>query len=449
MVGAGTKRKRRARANAVAEEVDDRRRQAAVEKKQLGVEILRETPGDSIFTEDRVGENRHAIKQLDRSQFIEQRRAAKRARRNAPKERKSEVGCTTTGAAWKEGELNGKKKNGPIAAVEKSILERKHFDKPEGHVGNRSSVLRQAKKHTTGKEDLWTSATSEVVKKEIGLNRRRLVEKTNASRKEATSVIHPSNGLSINPSYEDHQDKLGEALARIVTKDDATAWVDQRMSYDPALLEESTEGEFGDTGMKVDSGADDGANEETEEEAPVFRGAPERKTRSQRHKETRKREMVANIARKKADKRTTKDFENIEDVSKVAEAAAEKLHGITKQRMLEENPLPTPSADEPVLKRIAGRNVRNEKEMDPFVLSSELGKGMRDVKMPRANPVLRDRYLSYERRGIIAAPKVIKKELWRMQKERQADLMRDKRKRKGRGSRSNLTFWKNGKSVIL
>lgn len=449
MVSAGTKRKRRERGNRVAIQVEDGKRQSDAERKALGTKITPEAPDDAIFFEDRIAESKGAIKQLIQQQAAEQRRAAKRARRSAPKARRSEAACqmnvdTPIGA----GKVPGKKKKKGIASVDMEILAKRNFDKPEGHVGNKSGAIRQRKVHSNGTEDVWMSEISEKVKGEIGLNRRRLTEKMNTSHRQAQSVMRPSSGLSVNPTHTAHQDKLGEALAKIIAADDDMKWDEKKMSFDPALLQESTEGEIGDTGMKGDDTMDDSEVESDTEPVLFSAGVAERKTRAQRNKEARKRVMAANIARKKADAKRLVDFDNLDVISKEAKAEAEKLDGTAKEKWREAHPRRRKNPAAPVNRKIAGQRVRNERAGEPVVLSSELSESMRSIKMPVANPVLRDRFLSFERRGMIVPQKVIPKEIWRINQAEEQDRQRDKRKRKGRGSRSNLTFWKNGKKVI-
>lgn len=445
MVSAGTKRKRRARGNLVAAAIEEGRRQARAEKKALGTTVTPDVPDSALFIVDRKGQTKEEIKRLEFDQILEQKRAAKRARRSAPKTRKSESASVSNEVVEKQGFFAGKKKKTGVSTVEKGILSKRKFDKPEGHVGNISTTRREANKHLDGAEDVWTSEVSKQVSEEVCLNRKRLTSKMNFRQRRAESIIHPSSGMSVNPTYEDHQDKLGEALARIVQKDDLQEWDKKKMSFDPALLDESREGEVADTGMKCDAN-DTSESESDADEETCNRGAPERKTRAQRHKQTRKKIMAANVAKKRAERRRTEDMERLEQLTREADAESKRLNrtGKNRSKVL----LTAPKGQRPTLKKIGGQRVRNELAIDPVPLSEELADNMRGVKMPVANPVLRDRFLSFERRGFVEPPKVLPKEIWRMDKYKQQEAMRDRRKRKGRGSRSNLTFWRNGKRVI-
>ncbi|KAI0560787.1 Ribosome biogenesis protein Nop53/GLTSCR2 [Gracilaria domingensis] len=458
MARTGTKRKRKEREGRTAAEVEQGKRQSATEQKLLGTSVTKDVADESIFTIDRKGESKDALDKQFRGQALHQRRAAKRARRQAPKERKSEAGVRPLQTGEEKVKFVGKKKKVGVGLVEKQIMAKRKFDKPEGHVGNRSAVVREMLQKKGEKADVWSTAqeaedqdagTELFEQKGIAQRRKVLEEKVHSVHRAAQPIIHPDSGLSVNPSHSDHQDALGEAVASIVRKDDDKRWDEKKMSYDPAILLESTEGEVADTGMKLDDNMSESDSESEPDAVATKQGAPERKTRAQRNKESRKRVMAANIARKKADSKQARDIENIVSLTSQAEEEADKLNGITKQRMLEENPPLPAETDAPVLRRIAGETVRNEKVCNPVALSTELSESMRNVKMPKANALVRDRFLSFERRGFIAPPKVLPKEMRRMARDKLREERKERRRRKGRGSASDLTFWRNGKRAVL
>lgn len=428
----------------MAAAVEDGRAKAEAERRTLGTVVSATIPNKSLFYEDRKKKSKDTVQQESRERDAEYRRARKRSRRGGPKLRRSEAALARAEEANRS--VPGKKKG--FGNVDMEILAKRKFDKPRGHVGNMSEVIRQKKIFTDGKEDVWMGETSQIVAKEIGLNRRRIVDKMNTAHRAAPSVIHPTVGLSINPTLTSHQDKLGEVLAKLVEIDDEEAWVEEKMKYDPKLLTESREGEVADTGMKMDI-LSDHASVESDEEPRFIKGVTgERKTRYQRNKEARKRVMASNIVKKKAESKRRVDMENITIVSEEAKKAADKLSGEEKRKKLLENPPLPQNVDDPIFSKLAGQKVRNEAASEPVPLSAELSESMRGVKMPVTNPLLRDRFLSFERRGLIAPPKVLPKEIWRMEQAKRQEALKDRRKRKGRGSRSNMTFWKKGKSVI-
>lgn len=449
MVGASTKRRRRDKANAAASAVEDGMVARAAEVRALGTEVAATVPDAALFQEDRRGTSKGEMSEVLRAQLAEQVRAAKRAKRSAPRARKSEmalVGNRSVKAVY--GSNSGKKKRNGVAEVDMRILASKSFDKPVGHVGNVSEATRAGRVHADGKEDVWVSDLGRTMQAEKGVNRRRIEEKMNTSQREAISVIHPTHGLSVNPRFGDHQDKLGEALAGIVQKDDEHQWAKDKMAYDPALLNESTEGHVGDTGMREGSDVEENAMEDETLAKDVFKGVPARKSRGDRNRAARRRASDGNRLRKLALQKLLDDMSNIDTIAADAVVAADKLNGVTKLRELELNPPPKPTASMPVIGQIANERVQTEADAEPVTLSNELSLEMRSFKMPIANPVLRDRFLSFQRRGMIEPPRVLPKEAKQAKEAAYREAKRDRRIRKGRGSRSNLTFWRNGKSVI-
>lgn len=446
MVSAATKRKRRERGDRVAAAIEDGRMQISAEQETLGTTVTPDVPDAKLFTLDRKGNSKSDVQQELNRQAAEQKRASKRSRRANPKSRRSEAALMTLDGGVTKTKVGKKKKR--FGNVDMEILAKRNFDKPRGHVGNVGEGMRLAKTYRDGKEDVWMGGMAKVVSQEIGLNRKRLVNKMNAAHREAASVIYPTSGLSINPTYRDHQDKLGEALAKVVKKDNADKWEREKMKFDPALLEESREGEVADTGMKVDTNEGGEWESEIEGEVAAQKVVPERKTRAQRNKEARNREMASNIVKKKTRARRAKDFENIERIAEEAKRIAEKISGEEKLRKLEQNPLPPKREDQPIIRKIAGQRVRDESACEPVALSTELSDAMRTVQTPVAMPMLRDRFLSFERRGLIEPPQVIPKEKKMMEREKQQNAYHVRRKAKGRGSASKLTFWRKGKRAV-
>lgn len=452
MVSAVTKRKRRERENRVAAAIEEARSQASAEQKALGTTVTKDASNTSLFVEDRRAISKDKIRDKFRLESAAQRRASKRARRAAPTQRRSEAASTlaSTGAVTSAAPPPPRKNKARIPSTDAQILARRTFDKPEGHVGNKSVARREAKRYGNGRENVWESETAAAVKMEITDDRRHMVQKMNGRLRRAPAILMPDSGMSVNPTYEQHQNKLGEALAKVVAEEDEERYIDKKLSFDPALLQESRDGEVGDTGMKVDSehpsdDEDDGDKDDMNAASCVV---PERKTRAQRNKEARKREMAVNITRKRAEEKRQNELQNLKEVTKAAEKEADKLNGTTKlRRRAERVPIPLP-VGRPVMKRVAGMRVRKETAAERIMLSNDLSKSMRTVKMAPANPILRDRFLSFERRGMIEPPTVIPKEVWRMQKEKRQEELKDPRKRKGRGANSDLSFWKNGKKSI-
>lgn len=451
MVSAATKRKRRERQNRTAEAIEQSRQDVETEQRALGTAISENVPNVALFQEDRKGAKKEALAEKYAQDGREQRLAWRRARRQIPTVRRSEMAAEAT-VPMEAVKFAGGKKKRDIASVEKAILKKRKFDKPEGHIGNRSAKLRAAKRFVTGKEDVWTSETAVQVDKEISQSRKELVRKMTRRLRNSYAIVYPDAGLSVNPSYEHHQDKLGEALAKTVMEEDRKKWNEKKLSFDPAILKESEENVDALTGMRIDSlneEKDSGSanapavDDEGEESDDGNKAVPERKTRSERNKEARKREMVSQIAKKRKDQRRREDLMKIEEVAQEALEEANKRNGVTKKLLKKQRvSAPGKKKDRPVFMRIAGQRVRKESVAEPFVLSEDLSESLRGVRVPNGNPLMTDRMLSFERRGMLEPPKVIPKELWRIEQERRQDELRDKTKRRGKHSRSNISYWK-------
>lgn len=440
MVSAATKRKRRERENRTAALIEQARQHSQAERKALGTEVTQNASDELLFREDRKGETKESLRKKYIADGKKQLAESKKARRANPKPRRSEAAAVAT--PMEDITVPGRKKQRTLAPVEKAILTKREFDLPEGHVGNKSEAIRKAKLHADGKEDVWNGDVAKMVEEEITDSRKDMVRKLTRKMRRAPAVLYPGAGLSVNPSYEHHQDMLGEALARVVEQEDHDKWVADKLSFDPALLEEPGE-EEAITGMKLHDPVE-ATNENGDMDTfdPIARVVPERKTRTQRNKESRKREMQSNILKKRAAERQANDLINLTTVAKDALVTANKLHGITKKEARANRPRGPPRRELPVVKKIAKQRVRNERIAEPLTLSKDVSDSLRSAKMPRSNPMLHDRLLSFERRGMVEPPNVLPKEVWRMQQEARQEERRDKRKRKGRHSKSNISFWK-------
>lgn len=444
MVSAITKRKRRERQNRTAAAIEEARAEAHAEQRALGTNVTTKVPNAALFLEDRKGGAKAQLEQKFRLDEVAQRAEMRKARRANPPARKSERAAHAS-EDMKDVNVPGRKMKRDIATVEKHLLETRKFDKPEGHVGNVSALARKAKVHTDGREDVWNSAVSEAVNAEITDSRKQMVRKLTRRMRRAPAIIYPDAGLSVNPSYEHHQDKLGEALAKIVAEEDRQTMVNKKLSFDKSLLE-PVEGVEQVTGMQAELVGDQDGEVDDDmgvgEIDAVSNGVPERKTRMQRNKESRKREMQSNITKKKVAARRASDFLKLDAIVEDAQDEADKKNGVTK-RMLKSNRVRGPGRKErPIVRRIAKQRVRTESTVDPIFLSKEIGDSLRSVQMPPSNPMLKDRMLSFERRGMVEPPKVLPKEMWRMRQEKRQEERRDKRKRKGKHSKSNVSFWK-------
>lgn len=442
MVSAATRRKKRERGNRVANDIEDGRRFSAAEKKLIGTSLGPKVPNSVLFQVDRKGHEKVDLKTSSVFKSREGRLEAKRAARANPRPRKSEFAAEAPGDMDVDAEISvpthGKKKKRDTGLVDDQIL-RKRFlkgSKEDKETGDNSGKPL----NSDGEDDVWTSKLAEQVQSQISDRRRRLVKKASRRLRRAPAVIYPDAGISVNPAYEHHQDKLGEAVAAVISEQDNDRWNDQMLSYDPAILEESRAGEFGDTGMKTADIED--LPDEDDDLITTKNPVPERKTRKERNKEKRKRELASNIRKKRRDARQTADILNLDAIAVEAQAEADKLNGVTKKRLRRQHVHVVRRPTRPVRKRIAGRRVRTEAVAEPFALSEELSENMRSVQLPMNNPMLQERLLSFERRGMVEPPKVISTEIWRMEQERRRKENTDTRKRKGKHSKSDISYWK-------
>lgn len=448
MVSAATRRKRLERQNRLASAIEQSYHDAEVEQKTLGTVLSSKVPNVTLFKEDRKGETKQALEQKFAQNARRQRLADKRARRAAPKIRRSEIGAEPQTPMESVSYVRSKKK--VIAPVEKAILKKRTFDQPRGHIGNRSVLILAAKRHVPGKEDMWTSSTAKEVEVATSKSRIEFAHKASRKQRRAHAVVYPDAGHSFNPSFEHHQDNLGEAVAKIVSEEDREQWIEQKLSFDPALLNESTKDIDAITGMKVDQPGDENGSKEADvsgdnHDNVIKKPIPERKTRAERNKEARKRSLALQIRKKRAEERRAADFKNFDKILEDATEESDKLNGITKKRLKRQHvPVPNRKRNRPVISRIAGQRVRNETASMPVALSTEISGSLRNFKVPNSNPLLTDRILSFERRGMVEPPNVLPMELRSMELERRQDERRDKTN--GEGNTANLALHIGGKS---
>eukprot|EP00173_Palmaria_palmata_P002444 Plantae.Rhodophyta-Palmaria_palmata.ctg2580.p1 GENE.Plantae.Rhodophyta-Palmaria_palmata.ctg2580~~Plantae.Rhodophyta-Palmaria_palmata.ctg2580.p1 ORF type:complete len:304 (+),score=92.09 Plantae.Rhodophyta-Palmaria_palmata.ctg2580:81-914(+) len=263
------------------------------------------------------------------------------------------------------------------------------------------------------------------------------------------AVLRPDDGLSVNPMLEAHQDALGEAVGEEIARRDEARWDEERMKFDPKVLL--------DKPLHV---AQDGSEDEVEDGSAVNgdnaveqgsrKFGKERLTRRDKSKASRKRSFEALRVRRAT---AAKIAEQLEDLEKVdAEAAKESEHRDGADAEAEKKmQLAAIEADgedaaaaKPLHKSLGGVQVPTERDLNKTAvpLSGDLSTELRSVGMSRVNPLVRDRFLAFQRRGLIEPPKVIMKERKQAVKDRIREEQRDKMVRKGRGSRSNMTYWR-------
>lgn len=429
----GRSRRRHQKENATVDAVLDGAAKAAAEERALGTAVSAKTDNASLFVMDRTAVPKSEVKEQVRKQTLADLREKRRERPNRAElslENKTKVSAVLP-------HIPGRKKQHEVGGVESALLGKRSFKR-----------RKRAPKAPGFRMDVWGAdvASAEPTKKSG--ERMRIEKKMNAAVRSSKSVLKPGDGLSVNPAYEAHQDALGEATAGIMNEklDDQIA--KKKMSFDPAILKvcEEEERKFAEEEAKADKDME--VEESSDEGEMLMRKLPERKTRTMRNREKRRKASDIKRGFKIARRRMRRDLENLEAIAEEAVREADKINGETKRRELEANP-PLPRAEgAPLHKEIAKEKVRTEAKSVPVPLSDDLSMNMRNVKMPQSNSVLRDRFLSFERRGIVEPTGVLKKEARQAAQAKRAHELRERRPRKNfRGSRSNISYWRQGGKV--
>jgi len=182
-------------------------------------------------------------------------------------------------------------------------------------------------------------------------------------------------------------------------------------------------------------------DEAAEEELAVKKAIPERKSRLERNRERRTRLALSNKRRKITKLRHLKDYKNFEAIAEQALVESDKLSGETKKRntILEDH-----HGNAPLFKQIAKEKVRSETEILTVPLSEDLDARMSGIALPVGNNAIKDRFFSLERRGLVEPTAVLKREAKQNEMERRAALIREKPRKNRRGSRSKISYWRQG-----
>lgn len=429
-------RRRRARENATVDAVLDGAALAAANERAIGVVVNEKAPDAAIFTIDRAGVSKEDFDQdmrLKTKAALRERRLARPFGVDTALENKSRKPAVAIN-------VPGRKKRRKVAAVELGLLEKRNF--------KRTSAKSTKRKGPGLNQDIWATPLAVEVSKSKSVMRKRIEEKYNARFRAATRVLMPGDGLSVNPAFEAHQDALGEAVADLMDKQFEVELIKKKIGVDKEARVAFAEEER----RAADAMEEDGKNEEDskdgeengEEEKDVTKAMPERKSRTDRNRERRRRESDANRVRKIARYRMREDMENLEKIAEEAIREADKINGDTKKRELEMNPPVAPGKDAPLMKEVAKEKVRTEAMVMTVPLSDDLAPSMRGMAMPVGNSIIKDRFLSFERRGFVEPTGVLKKEAKQAEQERRAHLLRDKKRKNRRGSRSNISYWRQG-----
>jgi Nop53 (60S ribosomal biogenesis) len=440
----GRKRSRREREKLLAEGLVDNAVAKEAQIRALGTAINPNVPDSALFVEDRAGVNlKDALKPTTS--------LSKRALRKIPKHRRSEHAL----AANEENKAAriacpGRKAQRGVAGVDLAILKKRSFP-------CLADKARLAAMIPRGEEDVWETELAGQVHASKSKIQKSMEARLHAPVRATVSILTPDNGISVNPHNNAHQDALGVAVASQIDLMDRAKWEKDAIMASPAVLLEPDIYVADDISEDDDDGSDgdrSGGNTFTDRSRASFQrfagGAPERKTRSERNRASRRRQAEALHIRKLARVRQAHQVDKIDELCALAEVEVRKLEGVdaAERRQKAENALlldPSAAHAMPRVKKLAGVRVPTERDASTVPLSSDLAESLRAVGMPKVNPLLRDRFLSLQRRGFIEPPPAIFKERAQAKKDRLREEQRDKLIRKGRGSRSNLTYWRKAR----
>lgn len=428
----GRKQRRKQREREIADAIVDRRVTKSAQERTLGTAVDSQVPDSSLFVLDRT--------KLSRKQIVAEERLTnailRKQRRGAPKVRRSERSAVAGGGSVPMTAVScpGKKAKRGVASVDMNIIQRRDFPMK----GVEKTIKKRA---GPAKMDLWEARDGTESKSKT----RKAVEvKMNLAVKTSTQVLVPGDGMSINPTLEAHQDALGEAVAEDVARKDRERWISESLRFDPAVLREP-DIQVADDQSDSDS---NGGEEEGRSADPVARVFPERKTRRERNKDSRRRQAEAVRARKLARVQQLMQIDHLEQIQEEAALEARRLEGVDaaerKKANEEARKLDANLEAAPVHAALGGCAVPSEKMVDSAAvpLSSDLAENLRQVRMPGENPLLKERFLSTQRRGLIEPPDVIKKEKKQAKKDKRRAELKDPLIRKGRGAASKLTYWR-------
>jgi hypothetical protein len=125
-----------------------------------------------------------------------------------------------------------------------------------------------------------------------------------------------TKGMSYNPSYEDHQDTLGAAVAQEIERQDKEKFLDYKLKIRRRMktIKVCNNSPFYPLTLSKNFDKEDEEEEpqekgKEEEKVKVHIANPDIKTKAQRNKEKRKREFGLALKKKRALKRMRKDID--------------------------------------------------------------------------------------------------------------------------------------------
>lgn len=405
--------------------------------------------GGQLFVVDRT----KATKEVLAGQNAKDARAEKRRmRRGIVKIRKSEYAAVAEGDGGKRsqaGAIAGKKKKKfAFAGVDLGLLENRKFVGPAERA--RKNILEAEKMKVS--RDVWSGELAVEVDASKSKERKNIECQFVRPVRATAALLRPDDGESVNPMLEAHQDALGEAVGMEISRVDKLKWEQRAIRFDPKILLEKPLHVASDDD-DVDSSEEATVPEanrvtDAETEVIVHKLDRPRRTRRDKNRANRRRTQEALRVRKATHAKISEQIDQLDKLSAEADAEALKLQGADAKaaQAVEQAALAADGKDaaaaRPTHKALGGVRVPTEKDLNAVPLSDDLSSNLRSVGMPVSNPVVRDRFLAYQRRGFIEPPAVTLKEKKQAKKDKIREEQRDRMIRKGRGSRSNMTYWR-------
>jgi hypothetical protein len=339
-----------------------------------------------------------------------------------------------------------KKKKFAVAGVDMGLLEKRSFVRRAERVRRQ---VEEREKKAAGVGDVWESGLVEEVEAGKSKVRRAVEQKLNVAVRGSAAVLRPDDGESVNPLFEAHQDALGEAVAVEVAKQDQARWEADQLSFDPKVLldrELHVAEDFSEDDKGEEAG--DGAMTDAADVVVSRLGGQERRTRRDKNRASRRRTFEAQRVRKATHAHIAEQIADLEALDAAAAAEATRLAGsaAAAAKAAAAAAVVADGVDEaearPLHAALGGVRVPTERDLRAVPLSGDLAGELRGVGMAVVNPLVKDRFLAFQRRGMIEPPLVIVKERKQATRDRLREEQRDKMVRKGRGSRSNMTYWR-------
>ncbi|KAM9984400.1 hypothetical protein ACTFIZ_004090 [Dictyostelium cf. discoideum] len=215
----------------------------------------------------------------------------------------------------------------------------------------------------------------------------RIIKHTKANHpsviKKVDSLEIAEPGMSYNPSYQDHQDTLGVALAKEII---ALEYVE---NVDKVLNPEYIEYEKDDTIEDDDNNNNNNNNNENDKiEKPGERITKLEKNKRIRRAEEMKRQKLA-LQKKEFNKQIDEVLDTLKEVEEAEQVAKELNKKRVEKKSLNNMP------------RRLGKYKLSESS-EPILLTHELPKSLSTLRNNNYNP-LKDRYQSLQKRHIIEA----------------------------------------------